>query len=127
MINYILCFKTVTISATLLFFRGPLLSSYPILSCSILFSPVPLSQPLTMSLTNILLAAQSSDANIRVPAEQQLQSALNTNFPMYLGSLCQELADDSKPQDSRQIAGLALKNTLVARSETQIRIVTDRW
>ncbi|KAJ9456638.1 Importin subunit beta-1 [Diplonema papillatum] len=68
-----------------------------------------------MSLTQILLEAQSSDSAMRERAQAQIDAAQNGNIEQYLGSLMQELSDESKPEASRQLAGSLLKNTMVSR------------
>lgn len=80
-----------------------------------------------MSLAEILLNGTSPDPNVRQPAEQQLQQAENQNFPAYIIGLCQELGNDNTHINARQLAGLLLKNTVVAKDENQKRILFERW
>ena len=45
----------------------------------------------------------------------------------YIGLLCTELANEDKPQDARQQAGLLLKNTLTSRNEQEQKNLENRW
>lgn len=66
--------------------------------------------------TEVLTGAQSPDANTRNQAELQLKQFQQQNLPSYLLSLATEIANDAKPEHSRQMAGLMLKNALDAPS-----------
>jgi importin subunit beta-1 len=70
-------------------------------------------------ITTVLRNAQNADTSIRTQAELQLQQYQQQNLPGYLLSLATELADESKPADVRQIAGLIIKNALDAPSEAR--------
>lgn len=72
----------------------------------------------TAELTDVLTSAQSPDANIRNQAELQLKQFQQSNLSSYLLSLATEVASDAKPEHSRQMAGLMLKNALDAPSST---------
>ena len=76
-------------------------------------------------LTQLLLAC--SDPALVQHAQQQLAAMEQANYPQYLGSLIAEMGNDSKPQETRQRAGLLLKNTLVAKSEETRREQAQRW
>ncbi|KAF7459122.1 Importin subunit beta-1 [Cryptosporidium felis] len=65
-----------------------------------------------MDLTQILLNCHNSVESIRKNAEQQLQTAQETNIGEYLTLLAEELFNESKPELSRQLAGLLLKNSV---------------
>ncbi len=65
-------------------------------------------------LTPILQHAQSADASSRTLAEKQLQHFQQQDYAGYLVALVSELANDAKPPETRQIAGLLLKNSLDA-------------
>lgn len=65
-------------------------------------------------LTPVLQHAQSADAALRTQAELQLQAYQQADYAGYLVALVSELANDAKPPETRQIAGLLLKNLLDA-------------
>jgi len=65
-----------------------------------------------MDITQILLAAQSPDANLRTVAETNLTQFQEQNLPNFLLSLSVELSNDEKPPESRRLAGIILKNSL---------------
>lgn len=65
-------------------------------------------------LTPVLQHAQSADADLRKQAELQLQAYQQQDYAGYLVALVSELANDNKPPETRQIAGLLLKNLLDA-------------
>lgn len=69
-------------------------------------------------LTEALTSAQSPDANTRNQAELQLKQFQQSNLASYLLSLATEVANDAKPEHSRQMAGLMLKNALDAPSNS---------
>ena len=68
----------------------------------------------TVDVTEILGRAQDQDALQRNQAEQQLQQLQQQNVAVYLLSLATELANDGKPEHTRQMAGLLMKNALDA-------------
>ena len=80
-----------------------------------------------MSLTDILVAAASGDASVRGPAESHLVELEQRNLPQYLAGMCAELANPQSPTESRQLAGLMLKNALVAKNEATQRTQSARW
>eukprot|EP01059_Diplonema_ambulator_P031904 TRINITY_DN6011_c1_g1_i1.p1 TRINITY_DN6011_c1_g1~~TRINITY_DN6011_c1_g1_i1.p1 ORF type:complete len:855 (+),score=336.73 TRINITY_DN6011_c1_g1_i1:57-2621(+) len=82
-----------------------------------------------MSLTEILLAAndQSIDGTRRNVALRQIQEAEKGNIEHYIGSLMQELSDESKPEGSRILAGTLLKNTMVSRDAGKRKELALRW
>ncbi|KAH8741070.1 importin/karyopherin [Cryptosporidium ryanae] len=65
-----------------------------------------------MDLTQILLNCHNSVESVRKNAEQQLQSAQEANIGEYLTLLAEELFNENKPELSRQLAGLLLKNSV---------------
>ena len=67
-----------------------------------------------VDITQVLLGASSSDGAVRTQAEAQLKQFQQQNNASYLLSLATEVANASKPEDARQIAGLILKNSLDA-------------
>lgn len=80
-----------------------------------------------LDVTQILLAGQSPDANIRTTAEAQLKAFQEQNFPVFVASLSAELANGQKPADSRRLAGLILKNMLDAKDEVRKAELHTRW
>ncbi|KAK9806952.1 hypothetical protein WJX72_008531 [[Myrmecia] bisecta] len=80
-----------------------------------------------VDITQILQHAQSPDANLRNQAEQQLNQFNAQNPAGYLLSLASELANGDKPHESRQIAGLLLKNSLDAPSEAKKAELAASW
>jgi len=64
--------------------------------------------------TEILANAQSPDSNVRNAAESQLKQFQQQNLASYLLSLATEVSSDAKPEHTRQMAGLMLKNSLDA-------------
>lgn len=80
-----------------------------------------------MSLSDTVLKATSSDPNVRVPAEKMLKQMEASNLPEYLCGLCMELGDNKKNPGSRRLAGIILKNTLVAKEESSRFKLARRW
>lgn len=78
-------------------------------------------------LSATLLNANSADLAIRTAAETQLKAMEGSNFPLYLTSLCAELGSDKKVEQSRQLAGLLLKNALFALDEQRRATLNQRW
>lgn len=65
-------------------------------------------------LSEVLQHAQSPDSNTRNQAEQQLKQYQQQNLASYLLSLATEISSNAKPEHTRQMAGLMLKNALDA-------------
>ncbi|KAJ2236247.1 karyopherin Kap95 [Coemansia sp. RSA 485] len=80
-----------------------------------------------MSFAEILGGTLSPDAHIREQATRALESAENENFPQYLLSLTQELANENGQAPVRSAAGIALKNSLSAKDETRQEQHAQRW
>uniref|UniRef100_A0A7S1T9Y9 Importin N-terminal domain-containing protein n=1 Tax=Compsopogon caeruleus TaxID=31354 RepID=A0A7S1T9Y9_9RHOD len=80
-----------------------------------------------MELTQLLLSAQSPDANARVAAEQQLQAAQEANYPALVEELCSELAAEDRPLQARRLAGIILKNSVDAKDPTTKQTLVERW
>eukprot|EP00884_Botryococcus_braunii_P012568 jgi/Botrbrau1/21311/Bobra.0184s0022.1 len=85
-----------------------------------------LTQRLT-DITDVLRNAQNADASIRTQAELQLQQFQQQNLAAYFLSLATQLADETKPADVRQIAGLIIKNALDAPSEARKAELIRAW
>ncbi|PCH01810.1 Armadillo-like helical [Penicillium occitanis (nom. inval.)] len=80
-----------------------------------------------MNVTQVLEGTLSPDANTRQGAEQQLIHAAEVDFPAYLITLSEALANEESPSHIRIAAGLALKNSLTFRDVTRLREVQARW
>ncbi|RYP77820.1 hypothetical protein DL771_000917 [Monosporascus sp. 5C6A] len=77
---------------------------------------------------NIVLSnSLSPDAATRTGAEQQLTQAAETNFPLYLATLVQALADESSEANIRVAAGLALKNAFTTREFSRQQEIQAKW
>ncbi|RYP44817.1 hypothetical protein DL768_008775 [Monosporascus sp. mg162] len=77
---------------------------------------------------NIVLSnSLSPDAATRTGAEQQLTQAAETNFPLYLATLVQALADESTESNIRVAAGLALKNAFTTREFSRQQEIQAKW
>lgn len=61
--------------------------------------------PATMDLSQILQAAQSHDANVRVGAEQQLAS-LEGDAPTFFQALSTHIATETNAPVERKLAGM---------------------
>lgn len=67
-----------------------------------------------VDITTFLQSTQSLNAEQRGNAEQQLRQFEEQQFAVYLVSLASEVANNGKPPETRQIAGVVLKNALSA-------------
>ncbi|RYP23665.1 hypothetical protein DL765_000961 [Monosporascus sp. GIB2] len=77
---------------------------------------------------NIVLSnSLSPDAATRTGAEQQLTQAAETNFPLYLATLVQALADENAEANIRVAAGLALKNAFTTREFSRQQEIQAKW
>ncbi|VVB09644.1 unnamed protein product [Arabis nemorensis] len=76
---------------------------------------------MAMEITQFLVAAQSDDARVRNGAEGSLIQFQDHHLPHFLLSLSFALANDDKPVESRQLAGLLLKNSLAKAIDTVIK------
>ncbi|KAI0195597.1 armadillo-type protein [Xylaria flabelliformis] len=75
----------------------------------------------------VLSNSLSTDATTRNGAEQQLSQAADNNFPLYLATLVQSLADDNTEAQIRVAAGLALKNSFTAREFARAQELQAKW
>ena len=66
-------------------------------------------------LAQILEQAQSHDHQIRTAAEANLKQAEETQPGPYMQALLGELSSEDRPMNSRQLAGLQLKNLFKVR------------
>ncbi|KAI1161451.1 armadillo-type protein [Nemania serpens] len=78
-------------------------------------------------INTVLSNSLSTDAATRNGAEQQLSQAADNNFPLYLATLVQSLADDSAEPQIRVAAGLALKNSFTAREFARAQELQAKW
>ncbi|KAF4124472.1 importin subunit beta-1 [Geosmithia morbida] len=78
-------------------------------------------------INQVLANSLSPDANLRNAAEQQLTQAAEGNFPLYLATLVQELANDQADGSIRTAAGLALKNAFTARDAARHQELQSKW
>ena len=80
------------------------------------------------SITDILInATHPTDANIRNQALQLIEKAKEGKIEDFIGILMGELGDETKPEQSRQQAGLLLKNFMVSRNVVQREEIANRW
>ncbi|KAF7070886.1 hypothetical protein CFC21_076326, partial [Triticum aestivum] len=82
---------------------------------------------MSLDVTQILLSAQSADGSIRKHAEESLKQFQEQNLPGFLLSLSTELATNEKPEESRRLAGLILKNALDAKEQHRKNELFQRW
>ncbi|RBQ69972.1 hypothetical protein FVER14953_04005 [Fusarium verticillioides] len=78
-------------------------------------------------INQVLANSLSPDANLRNAAEQQLNQAAESNFPLYLATLVQELANDSADGSIRAAAGIALKNAFTTRDFARHQELQAKW
>jgi hypothetical protein len=80
-----------------------------------------------MDLTSVLNAAQGADAVARQAAGQQLAALEAQNFGGFMGLLVQELASESKPAVTRQLAGLIMKNAVFSDDAARFDEKAAKW
>ncbi|KAI0008611.1 ARM repeat-containing protein [Xylariaceae sp. FL0662B] len=78
-------------------------------------------------INTVLGNSLSPDAATRNGAELQLTQAAENNFPLYLATLVQALADESAEANIRVAAGLALKNAFSAREFARQQELQAKW
>ncbi|KAJ3437744.1 importin subunit beta-1 [Anaeramoeba flamelloides] len=78
-------------------------------------------------LTQILLDAQSTDQEKRNQGMERIKSAKDNNLPVFLVLLAEELKSEEKPNESRQLAGIILKNTFVSKDEQKKIELANVW
>ncbi|KAI1391938.1 ARM repeat-containing protein [Hypoxylon trugodes] len=78
-------------------------------------------------INTVLSNSLSPDAATRTGAEQQLTQAAENNFPLYLATLVQSLADENAEGNIRVAAGLALKNAFSAREYARQHEFQAKW
>ncbi|KAJ8753876.1 hypothetical protein K2173_000130 [Erythroxylum novogranatense] len=82
---------------------------------------------MAMEITQFLLSAQSPDAKVRTEAEATLRQFQEQNLPLFLLSLSVELANNEKPNESRRLAGIVLKNSLDAKEAVRKEHLVQQW
>ncbi|KAL8120091.1 importin subunit beta-1-like [Apium graveolens] len=82
---------------------------------------------MAMDITQFLLSAQSANAAERTDAESKLKQFQEQNRPAFLLSLSIELSTDGKPNESRSLAGIILKNSLDAKDATMKEYLVQQW
>ncbi|OLY84923.1 Importin subunit beta-1 [Smittium mucronatum] len=80
-----------------------------------------------MSFSEILSCTLSHDQQIREQATKALESAENENYEQYIVSLVQELTNEESQSPVRSAAGLAIKNSLVAKDLALQEQFANRW
>ncbi|KAI1328163.1 armadillo-type protein [Xylariaceae sp. FL0255] len=78
-------------------------------------------------INTVLSNSLSNDAATRNGAEQQLNQAADENFPLYLATLVQTLAEETAEAQIRVAAGLALKNSFTARDFARGQELQAKW
>eukprot|EP00600_Ochromonadales_sp_CCMP1393_P003552 CAMPEP_0174993058 /NCGR_PEP_ID=MMETSP0004_2-20121128/22863_1 /TAXON_ID=420556 /ORGANISM="Ochromonas sp., Strain CCMP1393" /LENGTH=851 /DNA_ID=CAMNT_0016247129 /DNA_START=21 /DNA_END=2576 /DNA_ORIENTATION=+ len=80
-----------------------------------------------MDLATVLQNAQHPNLEIRSQAETYLNQAVESQYGNFLLALCVELATEGKPDSSRQLAGLYIKNLITASDEQILEKKTNQW
>lgn len=80
-----------------------------------------------MDLVTVLNNARSPDNNIRGQAEAFLSQAIDSQYGPFLHALCTEFATEGRPEDSRQLAGLYIKNLIAAQDATIYAHKVEKW
>ena len=78
-------------------------------------------------LTQVLQNAQSPDAALRTAAEAQLKGLESSNFALFVTLLAGELANEAKPEQTRRLAGLVLKNAVFSDDEKRAAERAAAW
>ncbi|KAI0566958.1 Importin beta [Gracilaria domingensis] len=80
-----------------------------------------------MDVTQILLSAQSANAQTRTHAERVLKEAEESNPGLYLTTLVDHLAGEENDPESRRLAGLIIKNAIYTRDPAIKHHLHERW
>src|SRR4051812_13531365 len=78
-------------------------------------------------ITQILLSAGGNDQDARNKATAMLDDAQQKNLPIYLITLVTELANETKPALSRQMAGILLKNVFRSKDIALKQTLATQW
>lgn len=83
----------------------------------------------SLDLCQVLINASSADATTRSHAELFLDQASNdqSRYGAFIGALCTEFSTEGKPETSRQMAGLYLKNMITAKSSQILNEKLQKW
>lgn len=79
------------------------------------------------ALTAVLQNAQSADAGARTQAEAQLKGLEASNFALFVVLLSGELANEGKPEQTRRLSGLVLKNAVFSDDEKRAAERAAAW
>uniref|UniRef100_A0A7R9T9Y0 Importin N-terminal domain-containing protein n=1 Tax=Prasinoderma coloniale TaxID=156133 RepID=A0A7R9T9Y0_9VIRI len=77
--------------------------------------------------TAALRAAQDANIAVRQQAEATLKQFQETAYPQFMQTMCTHLAGEENPVETRQLAGLLLKNTLTAKDEARRAEAQQKW
>ena len=75
-----------------------------------------------MDISTLLTEARSGDKHIRTNAEAQLSLMANQNFPQLLYLLSEELSNENKLKENRQLSASIIKNSIVYHDK-----LLDEW
>jgi importin subunit beta-1 len=78
-------------------------------------------------LTQLLISSQSTNRDEQKGAEEKLKQAEQTNLPIFIVELVVELANEQKPSQARQMAGILLKNILTSGDEQRKIVLAQQW
>lgn len=81
------------------------------------------------SITDMLIALGSPDPAVRIPAEQAVTAAKETDLANFILTVLSELRDEGKPQFARHMAGTLLKNAVAPsfREVAARRQLEEKW
>ncbi|GAB5589804.1 karyopherin Kap95 [Umbelopsis nana] len=80
-----------------------------------------------MDVSTLLQSSLSTDQAIREDATAKLEQMSRENYAAYVSVLSQVFSSDQADGTLRQLAGLALKNSLTARENTRKEEYAQRW
>jgi len=80
-----------------------------------------------MDVASVLLAAQSPQAHVRQPAEQQIEAAKANNLPLLMSLMATELANEVQELNIRQLAGVVLKNCVAGPGGSDTSAKAATW
>ncbi|KAJ5075506.1 importin subunit beta-1 [Anaeramoeba ignava] len=80
-----------------------------------------------MNITNLLIEAQNSNYQIRNQAELKLTELKEQDPLLFINLLSNELQNEEKPTESRQLSGLLLKSMLVSKDKKQRILLGNEW
>ncbi|KAI9276538.1 armadillo-type protein [Sporodiniella umbellata] len=80
-----------------------------------------------MDITTLLSHSLSTDRIFRETATNQLETLAQENYSLYVASLCQIIATEDANDATRMSAGLAVKNSLIAKDFARREEFSKRW